>query len=159
MTTILSKQDTVKLFTEAIKLRNALLIKPLLSIDGTFETQDENLNNVQSNKSTFISWLSIKLSSAEITAVTNDKCMFCEIGNPVVLINEGQFPRIIKDNSERSKTGLMLQIKDTKITQIKFCHSFVHTENKYVFEYKIDKIKEYMKSGLSYDEAYLMASS
>jgi hypothetical protein len=59
MTTILSKQDTVKLFTEAIKLRNALLIEPLLSIDGTFETQDENLNNVQSNKSTFISWLSI----------------------------------------------------------------------------------------------------
>ena len=154
MKTLLAKQDIIKSFTKALKHRNSSLSDSLLYFEGTFETQDDNLNTVESNKSTFINWLSIKLSSTEIFSVTTDKCMFCEIGNPVVLINGGQFPRVIKDNSERSKTGLMIKIKDAKITQIKFCYSFVHTENKYVFESKSEIIKQLIKSGLTYEKAF-----
>ncbi len=56
------------------------------------------------------------------------------IGNKVVLFNGGKFPRVIKDVSERSKTGLMLEIEDDKIIGINFCYVFAKTENLYQFE-------------------------
>ena len=83
-----------------------------------------------------------------------DNCIHCSIGNPVVLFNNGLFPRDIKDVSERSKTGLMLRIEHNKIIEIKFCYAFAVTENKYVFDCKMAKIKEYEAKGFSYKEAF-----
>ena len=66
-------------------------------------------------------------------------------GSPVVLFNGGNFPRVIKDSSERSKTGLMLEFIDGKIATLKFCYVFANNENKYVFECNIERMKEFEK--------------
>ncbi len=147
-------KDIVMLFSEAVKDKNIELISSLLSTEGIFETQLGDLNTIESNKATYVNWLSDKLNLTEITSVALDQCLHCKIGNPVVLFNDGQFPRIIKDTSERTKTGLMLDIQEGKIVNIKFCYVFVKTENKYKFECDTEQIKKYMDNGLTFEDAY-----
>jgi len=60
---------------------------------------------------------------------------------PVFLFNGGKFPRETKKESERSKMGLMLNVQEDKIMEIKFCFVFLKTENKYLFECIAEKIK------------------
>lgn len=57
------------------------------------------------------------------------------------------------DLSEQSKSGLMIDADDDKITTLKFCFIFLKTENKYEFECVADKIKELLNQGVSFDEA------
>jgi hypothetical protein len=54
----------------------------------------------------------------------------------------------LKDSSERFKTGLMVESSMGLITQIKFCYSFLKTENKNVFEIKMERIQYYTRCGL-----------
>jgi hypothetical protein len=149
-----STRQFVKLFSEAIKEKNIELIASFLSANGIFDTQNADLNTIESDKVTFVDWFSNRLNLTIISSVTFDQCIHCKIGNPVVLFNNGEFPRIIKDSSERSKTGLMLDIKEGKITNIKFCYIFAKTENKYKFECDGEQIKKHMGDGLSFEDAY-----
>lgn len=100
-----------------------------------------------------MNWYKHKLENTTITDIDYDQCLHCSIGNPVVLFNHGKFPREEKDYSARSKTGLMLNIKDNKIAEIKFYFVFLKTENKCCFEVDGEKIKAYIEQGLSIDEA------
>lgn len=150
----IAKTDVVKLFSEYVSENKIQLLSSLLASDGVFETQLPDLETTQSNKETFLNWLSVKLKEIRITDVFFDQCIYCAIGSPVVIFNDGQFPRVIKDASERSKTGLMLEVTEGKITYIKFCYLFVKTENKYKFQCKKETIKYYMDQGFSFDEAY-----
>lgn len=77
-----------------------------------------------------------------------------DIGNSVVIFNDGKFPRTIKDSSERSKTGIMIDVKDYKIITLKFCFLFLKTENKYKYECTLDEINKLEKQGLSFEEAW-----
>ena len=126
----------------------------LLSENGTFDIQTVDLETLEVGKYEFIKWYEMKLQETEITCAAYDRCLHCFIGNQVVLFNDGQFPRIIKDCSERSKTGIMLDIQNGLISTLKFCYLFAVTDNKFVFECRIDRIKEYQSQGMSYKEAY-----
>jgi hypothetical protein len=95
-----------------------------------------------------------KLNQTAINEIFYDKCNKCLVGNPVILFNGGSFPKTIKDSSERSNTRLMLEIKEDKITNIKFCFVFAETENKYIFECIAAKMKELMKQGMSFEQAF-----
>ena len=66
------------------------------------------------------------------------------LGNLYLYLTNGKFPRDIKHNSERSKTGLMLNTNEGKINEIKFCFAFLKTENKYQIE--IDRAKKITKA-------------
>lgn len=129
-------------------------LQSLLAENGTFDIQTADLETLEVVKHEFIKWYGMKLQETEISSIAYDQCMFCFIGNQVVLFNDGQFPRTVKDSSERSKTGIMLDIQDGLISTLKFCYLFVVTDNKYVFECRIDKIKEYQAHGMSYREAF-----
>jgi len=157
MKNLVTTKDTIKLFSASIRDKNLELLSSLLASDGLFELQLPDLSTAESNKLTFVNWIADKLKETKITTVGYDQCLHCKIGNPVVLFNEGTFPRTIKDSSERSKTGLMLEIEEGQINRIKFCFVFVETENKYDFECKSEIIKGYIKNGLSFDEAYKKA--
>ena len=154
MKTLTKQKDTVQQFVKALKEKDVDTIASLLDADGGFAIQDAELNTVFVSKVDFIQWFSDKLSATEIASVTTDQCVFCVVGNPVILVNDGQFPRIIKDSSERSKTGLMLGIKEGRISQIKFCYSLLKTENKYVYEIRLEAIQHHMANGLTFHEAY-----
>jgi hypothetical protein len=121
-------------FANAVKLKEINLIENLLSDTGTFSIQDSELETQEANKTQFIKWFRQKLKRVAIYKVDFDLCLHCMIGNKVVMFNDGKFPRAIQHNYERSKTGLMLEIEDDKISSISFCFVFAKTENLYQFE-------------------------
>ncbi len=156
MTNTLTKTaDIVNEFAVATQNKDIKSLENLLDQDGEFEIENEIDFSVRLivAKQIFLEWYETKLESTEITEIDHDQCIHCSIGNPVVLFNLGKFPREEKDSSTRSKTGLMLNIKDTKITEIKFCFVFLKTENKCGFEVDGERIKALMAQGLSIDEA------
>lgn len=151
-TSIKSKDIAVK-FANASKNRDLKSLTRLLRKDGEFHIEDSNLNTIEVKKEEFLKWYEAKLETVTIESIDYDQCLMCLIGKPVVLFNNGKFPRQAKDSSERTKTGLALNILGNKIFEIAFCYTFLKTENKYVFEVTGEKIKKYIEGGLSEDEA------
>ncbi len=47
----------------------------------------------------------------------------------------------------------MFTVKKEKIIEIKFCFSFVKTDNRYLYEVNYEKIKKYVAQGVSFGEA------
>lgn len=158
MEAILKVKDPVKQFANAVKEKDVALFSSLLDDDGVYEIETKKLKIIKAKKSAFITWLTTKLNSSEIHSVVYDQCLHCQIGNPVVLFNDGRFPRTTTEGSDRSKTGLMFELNDDKISYIKFCFLFVKTENKFNFECRAEKIKQYMDDGLSFEDAFKKTS-
>ena len=115
-------------------------IRQLLDINGEFEIQDEKKDSIEVKRDVFIEWYQKKLETIKVTTVEFDQCIGCSFGKSILIFNQGKFPRDIKHNSERSKTGLMLNTSEGKINEIKFCLAFLKTENKYQIE--IDRSKK-----------------
>jgi hypothetical protein len=152
--TLTQTQNIAVEFALASERKDLEHLESLLSENGTFDIQTADLETLEVGKHKFIEWYGIKLQETEITSIAYDRCLHCFIGNRVVLFNDGQFPRTVKDSSERSKTGIMLDIQDGLISTLKFCYLFAVADNKYVFECRIDRIKEYQNIGLSFNDAF-----
>jgi len=129
------RNDIAVEFANAVLKKDIGLIGNLLSNKGRFNIKNKKLETKEANKEQFIHWFGQKLSSARITKVDFDQCLFCMIGNTVVLFNGGKFPCKNKYSYQRPKTGLMLDIKDNKIVEIRFCFSFLKTENYCKFDH------------------------
>lgn len=126
-------------FVLALVRKDKTLLASLLDDQGKFEIQDARLNTRKVKKKRFMQWIEDQWVFEKIKHIDYDQCLHCHLGNKVVLLNKGQFPRKIKDASERSKTGLMVASENGKIKQIKFCFVFLKTENKYEFECRIER--------------------
>ena len=123
-------------FASALLRNDITSIERLISEKGSFDIQNDCLESVKVNKREYLFWLKTKLETSIISSIDFDQCLHCKIGNTVIIVNKGEFPREVKDNSERSKTGLMIDIEDGLISAVKFCYVFAKTENKYMFEVK-----------------------
>ncbi|MDD2307307.1 MAG: hypothetical protein PHP53_21560 [Prolixibacteraceae bacterium] len=152
--TLIPTQNIAVEFALATERKDLHHLESLLSENGTFDIQKADLETQEVGKHEFIKWYEMKLQETEITSIAYDRCLHCFIGNRVVLFNDGQFPRSIKDCSERSKTGIMLDIQDGLISTLKFCYLFAEADNPYVIECQIAKIKEYKSLGMPFKEAY-----
>ncbi len=147
--TIEETMQTVEQFASAVQNKDYELITSLLAEDGKFNTQDTELNTIDgSSKVEFLKWLSTALTGIEISKIEYDTCVLCKTGNPVVIFNEGQFPKVKKDLSIKSMNGLMLEIKDGLITGISFCYYFAERENKTQADCLIPKIDKLEAEGL-----------
>jgi len=116
----------------------------LLDDNGEFNIQDNDLQTIDVNKEQFLSWIINKRKKVSTLEYYFDQCLYCRIGNPVIMFNNGDFPREIFDSSEKSKTGLMINVKDNKINVVQFCYTLLNTENRYQFEIHASVVKEYM---------------
>ena len=76
----------------------------------------------------------IVLSRPRISKIEHDQCLHCKIGNPVILFNDGKFPPVKKEMANISINGLMLDIQDGLIREIKFCYTLLCRTNKYQYE-------------------------
>src|ERR1035437_9071251 len=130
-------------FAKAIRDIDIEPVNDLLSETGVFEIQDDILETKEVNKDTFIEWIVNKRKAVERLDYYFDQCLHCKIGNPVVIFNDGTFPRANKEDYEKGKTGLMLNVTDGKIDQVMFCYTFLHRENKYNFEIFGAELKKY----------------
>ena len=150
-------KEIVVQFTEAVQEKNYVLISELLSDKGEYTIQDKDLETIDVNKTEFLKWFLAKLRDIKILSVDYDQCSLCKIGNPVIIFNKGLFPKTAIDDSEKSMTGLMLDIQENKIIGITFCYSFLHRENKYLLDCKAEKIKKLMNEGFPIIDAYCMS--
>ena len=121
-------------FVLALVRKDSTMLESLLHDQGKFEMQDAKLNTRKVKKKKFIQWIEEQWVFEKIKHIDYDQCLYCHLGHQVVLLNKGQFPRKIKDSSERSKTGLRVSSENGKIKEIQFCYVFLKTENKYQFE-------------------------
>jgi hypothetical protein len=147
-----SKEIATK-FALASKNSDIVLLKRLLSKDGSFHIQDPSLETIEVSRDEFLRWYKEKLDTVTIESIDYDQCLHCYLGKPVVLFNNGKFPRQVQDSSERTKTGLALNISGNKILEIAFCYTFLNMENKYVYQATGDRIKKYIEDGLKQKKA------
>ena len=120
-------RDTVADFIFAVETKNMITLANLLSEGGEFEITDKN-GEKEVGKYQFLAWFESKLKKTVIRNSSTDQCLRCQIGNPVVFFNDGEFPR--KNLPfERPRTGLMLEINNGKIALIQFCYTFLHSKN------------------------------
>lgn len=158
--TIVKTKNIAKEFALATQRRDIKGMGSLLSSKGAFQIRDEKNETIEVNKKEFLKWYGAKLENTTITDIAYDQCLLCAIGNTVILFNNGKFLRIIKEDSdlsEKSKVGLMLEIKEEKISHIKFCFTFLKTENKIVIECIGRKVGKYIEQGFSTSDAIKMA--
>lgn len=132
-------REIVTAFTEHLISGDLKSLQAMLSENGIYDIQTPRLNTLQVNKKRFTSWIKKRLKNQSNLTATYDQCTFCSLGSLVILINKGCFPCQIKDSSQRSKTGLMIEVTDGLISRIKFCYVFLKTENNYVFENEIER--------------------
>ncbi len=122
------EKDTVADFIFAVETKNMITLANLLSEGGEFEIDDEKRESHEVGKYQFLAWFEKKLKKTTIRNSSTDQCLRCQIGNPVVFFNNGEFPK--KNLSfERPRMGLMLEINNGKIALIQFCYTFLHSKN------------------------------
>jgi hypothetical protein len=152
-TTLKSVKDLIAEFSNATTEKDFISIEKILDEKGIFEIQDNNLEMIDVGKNEFLTWYKNTLSTVEILEHHYDQCVGCSFGKQVVLFNDGSFPRVQKDLSDRSKTGFMIDSENGKITKIAFCFVFLKTENKYIFECVGKIINDEVKKGVNFDQA------
>lgn len=154
--TLVNTIQLIKKFVSASLNADINTIEYLLSDDGIFEFENENLELIDTSKKEFLQWYKNKLKETIITEVINDQCIGCSFGNQVVIFNNGTFPRVPHDFTDKTKAGLMLETLEGKISKIQFCFSFLKTENKAVCECVGEEYLKYIKAGFSEDDAIAM---
>ncbi len=151
--TIIDPREITRQFAKAIQNKDFTIIENLLANDGEFNTQDADLNTIESSsKSTFMDWLKFVLTKQSVTSIEYDQCILCKMGNPVVLFNDGFLIRQ-EDSRERAKTGFMIDVVDGIIKEIAFCYYFADRENKSQLEYDSIEIKKLEATGVPLVEA------
>ena len=116
-------------FAEAFAMKNRFDIENLLCDDGIFEIQNEDLETEEVDKMTFLDWFFPILARQLSLPFYLDRCAGCMNGKPVIIFQDGKFPRSRWKLGEMQKSGLMIEEKDNKIVKIMFCYSFCETEN------------------------------
>jgi hypothetical protein len=126
---------------EAISSFDITKVADFLKDDGEYYIQDEKNEIVLTNKVNFLNWLKDCLD--EFLFVNEDRtklnyyvdqCLYCRIGNPVIIFENGRFPVFTRELWEKEKCGLMLEFRDNLISDISFCFMFAKTDNPYLFE-------------------------
>jgi hypothetical protein len=141
-------EDIAVEFAKASQNKDLTLLTSLLADGGDFQIQNDELDSEDADKFKFLEWYKNKLAVTPIETIEYDQCINCLFGKPVVVFNDGKFPRRIKESSERVKTGIAIEVKDYKISRLNFCFVFLKTENKHVFEATGEKVKKYIAAGM-----------
>lgn len=133
-------KDLVEKFANALAHYRVDLVEELLTEDGEYTYYELDGEDVEDGtKTDFINYLKwvcepLRFTAAEPATVEYDQCLFCKVGNPVVLFNGGTFPYESQEFYERSRLGLMLEFKDGLICGVTFCGALVKSDSKYNFE-------------------------
>jgi hypothetical protein len=149
----ISKDELVKLFATRIVVKDYKSIDHLLDQEGIFDILSVDNEVVEVDKQEFMKWFTERLSKEEIVSIEYDQCLYCKIGNPVLLLNGGTFP-VRPRPWKNPRSGLMIKINESgMIDQIQFCFTFLHAENKYGVTINGRTIQELLDQGHTVDEA------
>src|ERR1035437_2167062 len=130
-----AKEKIEAVFAEAIVTGDRDALENLLADGDEFNIENELQETANTDKPGFINWILDKRKKQEKIEYVFDLCLNCKFGAPVVIFNDGFFPisrkKIdVKNFSRKERGGLMLDIENNKIEAIRFCYTFLKTENK-----------------------------
>ena len=155
LTATKAKEKIEAVFAKAVQENNFDKLKELLDDSGEYQISIDK-KTVYVNKNEFINWMVQQRKEFEQLTYHFDNCTFCEIGQPVVIFNDGAFPKVHKSPSEREKMGFMIEVKNDMISHIKICHSFLQTDNKCLLDVITERVKAYEKEhGKTSDKRYI----
>ena len=152
----ISSLKLVQSFVIASKNADILTLDEILDDNGNYEilTKDSKIQCVE--KLAFLKWYNIKLEQVNIKSVVYDKTIVGNSLNNVVILNDGAFPRIPLDLSDKTKTGLAFNIDNGKINSIQFCNAFLKTSNATVYDVLVDNCFFYCEYGYTMEEALII---
>jgi len=134
---------------EAVTTFDITKVADLLSENGEYQIQNDKEERTETNKSDFLKWLGdcfdeFLFVNEDRTRLeyTIDQCLYCRIGNPVTIFENGRFPVFSRDLGNREKCGLMLEFKDGLVSDISFCYLFMKTDNPYPFEKRCSRLSD-----------------
>jgi hypothetical protein len=109
-------------------------VHKLLDDEGEFTICDPNYELMTTDKYGFLNWIKPFLMERNLNSenkmdYTIDRCLFCKIGNPVILFEDGKFPIKTKEPWQREKLGFMLEFEGEKISRISICGVFLYADN------------------------------
>lgn len=146
--TIFDQKTIAITLAEAILSFNITKVGDLLKDDAEYSIQDEKNEIVPMDKVNFLYWfercLDEYLSVNEDTTRLNyyvDQCLYCRIGNPVIIFENGRFPVFTRDQWGKEKCSLMPEFRDNFISDISFCFMFAKSDNHYLFEREYRRYK------------------
>ena len=148
--------ELIKQFIIASKNADIKKLEELLDQKGNYEIENDNLEIIEDSKVEFLKWYHTKIKATKINDVIYDQCIGCSFGKNIVLFNQGTFPRMPQEFTDKTKAGLMLDSDKGKIHKIQFCFSFLKTENKAVCDCVGEEYVKYIKQGFSEEEAIEM---
>ena len=127
------KELAIKL-ADSISTGDINQVHELLDEEGEFTISDSTIELVTTDKYGFLNWirpffLERNLSSENKIDYTIDQCLFCKIGNPVIIFEGGKFPIETKEPWQREKLGFMLEFEGEKISGISICRVFLKADN------------------------------
>ncbi len=147
-------ENLIRNFALAIQHQDINLLSEILLDVENYNIQNEEYETIAVGKSDFLKWITPILQSTPFESIRLDQCLYCKIGNPVFIINNGTIPRKVKDISELEKTGLMLDFAEDRISGITFCYTFLKHENESKFQSNLNKIFELENQGMSKKDAF-----
>jgi hypothetical protein len=153
---IKAKEKIEAVFAKALQQKDFDILKDLLDDSGEFQiSADKKI--AFANKNEFINWLGLRRNEFKELTFHFDQCTYCNIGQPVVIFNDGMFPKVVKEISQKENFGFMIDVKDNKIKQTKLCYSFLQTENRGIIDIISARIKRFEVEfdSKSFDEGWI----
>jgi hypothetical protein len=128
------QKELTRKLAESISVGDINHVQELLDDGGEFTISDSNLELIITDKYGFLNWIKPflmgrNLSSENKIDYTIDQCLFCKIGNPVIIFEDGKFPIKTKEPWQREKLGFMLDFEGEKISGLSICGVFLHADN------------------------------
>jgi hypothetical protein len=142
----ISQEQLTEKFANAVARFEISEVAQLLSENGEYNWMKRQGELVDAGtKQGFLSWLSERFAPYIFTGSQQlsyefDQCIFCRVGNPMVLFEAGHFPVQPIDPFDRDKQGLMLEFENDIINRITFCVGFLNTENDCQYQYCRDRV-------------------
>jgi hypothetical protein len=146
-------KELINEFTNALIAKDLNALADLLDDRGAFIVINKTFETVAVIKEQYINWLRFKLQTESVTQVDMETCNGCSFGKSVVIYNNGKFPWVVNSMENSTKGGLDFEIKNGKISGIRFCFKFQNTKNQFGFEKRYDIYQSYLDKGFTKEEA------
>jgi hypothetical protein len=148
-----SDKELIAEFTSCLIAKDLNALADLLDDRGAFIVINKTFETVAVIKEQYINWLRFKLQTESVMQVDMETCTGCSFGKSVVIYNNGKFPWVVNSMENSTKGGLDFEIKNGKISGIRFCFKFQNTKNQFGFEKRYDIYKAYIDKGYSKADA------
>lgn len=147
-----TEEEIIQEFSLALVAADLQTLNELLNIDGRFVIINENFDLQIVNKNSFLIWIESNLKAQAVVSYHNDFCDGCFKGKSIMFYNDGAFPWNVLQKGFGRKTAFKFQIKNNKISTIRFCHNFVNKQNKMDYPKYKELYAKYRNLGYDLDD-------